>query len=379
MRIQKACFFLPSAQRDGAELSALECMDALKSLGIQCRVIIPQKGALLKEIKSRKLPYKFIPYKVWIERPVPAWKSLLVTFWNLLVTYWATLLLSRWKCDLIITNTINICVGALVAKIQGVPHLWYLREFGYEDHGWRFHLGKKPSLWLMDHLSDVFLAVSRAVAQKYQANMKSAKVHHLYQPINVNLSSQAEVVIDKSQFSLTCIIVGRLQEGKRQEDAVRAIAELRDQGLQVQLWLVGEGDKDYHNFLQKLVQEKNLTTQIRFWGQVENALPYIQQADVLLLCSRCEAFARVIVEAMKVGKAVVGTRSGGTVEQIKDGFNGLLYEPQNYRDLAKKLTYLHNDPELRNKMGTEGRKWAEKTFNQDNYKKEMKKILDLET
>jgi glycosyltransferase involved in cell wall biosynthesis len=375
MKLHQVCFFLPSAHRDGAELSALECLDALASLGIQCRVVIPQKGPLITELKSRQLQYKLIPYRVWIEPPVPIWKRLLVTFWNLIMAYWATLVLARWKCDLIITNTINICVGALVAKILGLPHLWYLREFGYEDHGWQYHLGKKPSLWLMDRLSVVCAAVSRAVAEKYQAGMTPSKVQYLYQPINVDLTTQADVVIDTSPFQFTCIMVGRLQQGKRQEDAIRAVGELRDRGLQVQLWLVGGGDKDYRIFLEELVREKNLPGQVRFWGQVENALPYIQQADVLLLCSRCEAFARVVVEAMKAGKPVIGTRSGGTVEQIKDGFNGFLYEPRDHKSLAEKIKYLYEHPEKAHEMGRNGRQYAMNTFTKERYRGEIIRIF----
>ena len=110
-------------------------MDALKALGVQCHVVLPQKGLLINDLKQRQIPYKIIPYKVWIETPAPLWKRLLITLWNLFITYFATFVIGRWKCDLIITNTINICVGAFVAKLWGLPHVWYIREFGFEDHG----------------------------------------------------------------------------------------------------------------------------------------------------------------------------------------------------------------------------------------------------
>lgn len=375
MKFKRVCFFLPSGHKDGAELSALECMEALKSLGMQCHVVIPQKGPLIAELKARQLPYKLIPYKVWIEPPAPVWKGLLATLWNLGMTYVATLLVGRWQCDLVITNTINICVGALVAKLRGLPHIWYLREFGAEDHGWRFHLGEKPSLWIMNRLSVLCLAVSRAVAQKYQAGMTSSKVHHVYQPIEVDLTDRSKVSIDKKKHQFTCIMVGRLQEGKRQEDAVRAMGELRDQGLPAQLWLVGSGDQDYGAFLETLVREKNLAEQVHFLGQVDNAFPYIKKANVLLLCSRCEAFARVVVEAMKAGKPVVGTRSGGTVEQIEAGFNGFLYEPGDFKGLAAKIKYLHEHPDKTKEMGKNAQKWARKTFTRERYQKKLAKIL----
>jgi glycosyltransferase involved in cell wall biosynthesis len=374
MRIRKVCFFLPSANRDGAELSGLECLDALTALGMQCHVILPRKGPLLADLAARKIGWHIIPYQVWIEPPVPLWRRLLVTLWNLAITSLATLLLSRQKYDLIITNTVNICVGALVARLLGVPHVWYFREFGYEDHGWRFHLGEKPSFWLMTRLTRLGLAVSQAVAAKYQAGLPAARVHHVYQPIDVVLSSP-DIPLHREKSQFTCIIVGRLQEGKRQEDAVRALAILRDQRIPVHLWVVGGCDPAYLDFLRKLVHEHNLEEQVSFLGEVDNAFPYMQQADVLLLCSRCEAFARVVVEAMKAGKPVVGARSGGTVEQIQEGVNGFLYEPRDSQELAAKIKYLHDHPEEARKMGENGRQWAMKTFTRQRYQDEIARIL----
>jgi glycosyltransferase involved in cell wall biosynthesis len=374
MKFRKVCVFLPSADRDGAELSGLECLDALAALGVICHVILPRKGPLLADLAARKIGSTIIPYQVWIEPPAPLWRRFLITLWNLAVTYIATFLVSRHKCDLIITNTVNICVGALVARLLRVPHVWYFREFGYEDHGWRFHLGEKASLWIMNRLTRLGLAVSQAVAAKYQAGLPAARVHHVYQPIEVDPSSP-DIPLHQEKSQFTCIIVGRLQAGKSQEDAVRALAILRDQGVPVHLWVVGSCDPAYFDFLKNLVHEHNLGEQVRFLGEVDNAFPYMQQADVLLLCSRCEAFARVVVEAMKAGKPVVGTNRGGTVEQIQEGVNGFLYEPRDHQELAAKIKYLHDHPQKAQKMGENGRRWAMQTFTRRRYREEIARIL----
>jgi glycosyltransferase involved in cell wall biosynthesis len=378
MKFRNVCFFLPSGYRDGAELSALECLEALRALGLQCRVILPQRGALLGDLQARGIPYHIIPYKVWIGPPAPVIIRFLFSLWNLIVTYFAVFLVGRRRCDLIITNTINLGVGALTAKLLGLPHLWYIREFGPEDHGWRFHLGENISLWVMNRCSSAAIAVSRAVSRKYQAALPGVPVHAVYQPIMVDdsLFKDAPKIAASQAPRFTCIVVGRLQEGKRQEDAVRAVAGLRDHGVRVRLWLVGGGERRYGAFLEQLVRENNLTAQVTFFGQVDNALPYIHQADVLLLCSRCEAFARVVVEALKLGKPVVGAGSGGTVEQIEDGVNGFLYPPGDHRELAAKIKYLHDHPKIAQTMGRQGKKWALKTFTPERYQRELRGILD---
>jgi glycosyltransferase involved in cell wall biosynthesis len=116
---------------------------------------------------------------------------------------------------------------------------------------------------------------------------------------------------------------------------------------------------------------------VTFFGQVKNAFPYIRQADALLLCSRCEAFARVVVEGMKAGKPVLGASSGGTIEQITDGFNGFLYQPRDHRELAAKMKYLCEHPEEARQMGKNGQQWARHNFTRERYQQELAKILGL--
>lgn len=89
MKFRKVCFFLPSGYRDGAELSALECLEALRALGIQCQVILPQSGSLRADLKARGIPYQIIPVKVWNPLPPVHLKPVLWLcswrFWDLVV------------------------------------------------------------------------------------------------------------------------------------------------------------------------------------------------------------------------------------------------------------------------------------------------------
>jgi len=84
--------------------------------------------------------------------------------------------------------------------------------------------------------------------------------------------------------------------------------------------------------------------------------------NIILVCSRSEAFGRVTVEGMLCSKPIIGTRSGATPELVKEGFTGLLYEPGNYQDLAEKIKYLIVHPGEARQMGTNGFEWASKQF-----------------
>jgi glycosyltransferase involved in cell wall biosynthesis len=67
-------------------------------------------------------------------------------------------------------------------------------------------------------------------------------------------------------------------------------------------------------------------------------------------------------EAMACGTAVVGARIGGIPEAIEPGTNGLLYEPDDARDLARVLSRMIADPHGRKIMGAAGRRTAEERF-----------------
>ena len=61
------------------------------------------------------------------------------------------------------------------------------------------------------------------------------------------------------------------------------------------------------------------------------------------MCSQCEAFGRVTVEAMRAGLPVCGTNSGGTPEIIDPGVNGLLSPAGDANALAANLMALESD------------------------------------
>ena len=88
-------------------------------------------------------------------------------------------------------------------------------------------------------------------------------------------------------------------------------------------------------------------------------------ADIILVCSRNEAFGRIILEAMLLRKPVIATNSGGTPELIKDGFNGLLYEVGNYHQLAEKIEYLIEHNHKMEELGEHGYAFAKKEFTKE--------------
>lgn len=370
----KICFVSHSSGKGGAERSLLELIDALKGRGVEAYVLLPSCGPLVEELKSRSIVYKVLPFKWWMGKNSPIWKRIGRFLLNLSAIIPIAITLRRWKCDLVYTNTITVCVGALAAKLLRLPHIWHIHEFGNEDHGLLFDLGQKLSLRLIDRLSTICIANSHAVAKKYRPYIKPSKLKVVYQSVTV-LEEVTSEKVEKTSAGMRCVIVGSLQEGKRQEDAIRAIGKLLQDGKEIELYIVGDGDPKYREFLQNLVIENKAEHYIKFLGYVDNPFSIIKSADVVLMCSRAEAFGRVTIEAMKLGKPVIGAKSGGTVELIYDGFNGLLYSVGDYVELAHKIRYLYEHPEIRRQIGENAQKWAAARFTQEYYGEKIMEIL----
>ncbi len=376
----RVCFISHSSSKSGAERSLLETIDTLKMRDIECFVFLPNKGALISELGKRNIPYIIIPYKWWMgSKGLPLWMRGARIIINIFMIIPLVIKMAKFQCDIVYTNTIVTPVGLLGAKLIGKPHIWHIREFGYEDHNLVFDMGTTFSIWFMKRLPSVYIANSYAVAKKYRQLLPDRRMEVIYQEVNTMDTGEPLPDFIRKQINdevdIKCAIVGGLQMGKGHEDAIRATGKLVSEGVKARLFIIGDGDLKYKKYLYNLVAQYNIENYVLFLGYIDNSFLVMKSIDIVLVCSRCEAFGRVTVEAMRAGKPVVGTRSGGTIELIQEGFNGFLYTPGDYEELAEKIMYLYDNPGLAKQMGEKGQKWAAEQFTEERYGEKLLAIL----
>jgi glycosyltransferase involved in cell wall biosynthesis len=288
--------------------------------------------------------------------------------------------LRRWKVDVVLTNTSVIGVGALAAYFLRKPHIWHIREFCRREYGSTFDLGTRLSIKLIGRLSALVIVNSKAVGAYYARYIPERQIRMVYNGVEVQGQPGTEPNLEAKSVRVSraakLVLVGTIQEGKGQTDAVRALGQLISQGVQAELTLVGPSAPGGLERVQRLVSSCGLEKLVEFTGQVPNPGPIVLGSDIALMCSRSEAFGRVTVEAMKLGKPVVGARGGATPELIQDNFNGLLYTPGDCLDLAQKIKFLIDNPEVARQMGDNGRRWAEKEFTLGKYAGEVLQVLE---
>jgi len=140
------------------------------------------------------------------------------------------------------------------------------------------------------------------------------------------------------------VMVARLEAHKDHPTLIRAVAELRIQGLKVELWLIGEGSHRIR--LEALIKELQLNDQVFLLGSRRDIPALLCQIDLFVFAARPdEGFGIALAEAMAAGVPIVATDVGACREVLDGGRCGLLVEPYSPVALAAGIRHALTDAE----------------------------------
>ena len=323
-KIMRVCFISHTAGRYGAELALLELLQGLIKLSVTCLVLVPAKGPLLIELDRLKIEWRVISYPPWISRRSSLPRRIGRTLKALVISFQIAKIIAKWRCDIVYSNTTVIGAGALAAYLLRKPHLWHSHESGYHNHNLKFDLGHRWVAYLMDSLSESIIVNSASVKDDYTRYIRPDRMKVIFQSVTVNdefKCTSPKLGISEPLF--TCAIIGSLHAWKGQDEAIKALSEIIRRGVNAHLLIIGDGDRRFAAALREQVRDYGLEQRVTFVGYVNEPVHLLRRANLTLVCSRWEAFGRVIVEAMLVGTPIIATKnSGGTAELIEEGKNG---------------------------------------------------------
>lgn len=351
--------FSHTAQLGGAERSLLELVEYMTARQVMCTIFVPSPGPLADLLRGAGAAVVQGDYTWWCDsRPVPAEEQSQRLGKSLRWLLEAQPLLQRIDPDVVVTNSTVIPWGALAAALIHRPHAWIVPEFGRLDHQFEYF---SPFIHVPKFIvesSNFILTRSGAVRDVLFRDLQPKRIEVVYPSPSVSLGESRDAAPHgfHRPGAVRLVIHGLLAPSKGQEDAILAVRELvRRRGKDVDLLIVGARPKpEYFAWLQDLVEREKLQEYIRFMDFRADVLTFVKQADIVLVCSRMEALGRATCEAMLLKKPVVATRTGGTVELVRDGVNGLLYEPGDYVGLANAIAELCEHPRRRIELGRSG-------------------------
>ncbi len=149
----------------------------------------------------------------------------------------------------------------------------------------------------------------------------------------------------------TLLYVGRLEPYKGVDYLIRSLADVRKHVPDVRLLIAGEGSE--RGSLEMLAKDLGLRDHVSFLGHV--ARPQMQSlyehaALVVMPSTWPEAFGKVGIEAMSVGRPVVATDVGGVADWLMDGANGILVRPKDADALSSAIKRIFADEKLFERM-----------------------------
>jgi glycosyltransferase involved in cell wall biosynthesis len=349
-----------SSELSGAELSMIDLFDywhAKKLVEPQFIIRRPFKN-MPAALKKRGWGYTGLYYTNWSTRD-PARRAEDIyrsALFNTKAIFDIEKLIDEIQPDVVMTNTIVSPWAAIAAYFKGVPHVWFVREYGDVDHQHIFEVGREKMFQDIGTLSQLVVTNSRTLAEHISEYIDYKKITTLYTPFNLEVIRQRGSVKVKSPFkqsqSLKLVFIGRIAPSKGQQEAVEAVYRLNKAGYETEICLIGgptnPSDAD---LLHTTIKKRNISEKVHLVGRQSNPLSYVAQADVGITASMKEAFGRVTFEYMSLGKAVVGSNAGATPELIDDGVNGFLYSQGSVDSLVKQLKKYADDRTLINKHG----------------------------
>lgn len=344
------CVFSHSAALDGAEQSLVELVDSMtRRYGTLFTVVLPSDGPLRQKIEDLGAATLIAGFHWWCALPTmppprdadALMQSSLQSVYDALPSLW------RLSPDALLTNTITLPWGSVAAMKMSRPHVWWIKEFGELDHGLEFYLGLRQTLEIICESSNHIVVNSQAVKEALFADVPAEKCSVATNCVSLKRQGDDDTQYFRRPDSLKLAMAGRVERPKGQDDAVRALGSLLGQGHEVELCIAGTmvADSAFSRELQELIAVEGVGDRVRLVGFLDNVRPLLEQADVVLTCSRNEAFGRTTTEAMMLGKPVIGTDSGGTPELIDDGVTGFLYPPGDYERLAERIASFARCPQ----------------------------------
>lgn len=177
------------------------------------------------------------------------------------------------------------------------------------------------------------------------------------------------------------LYVGRLVERKGLPFLLQALARLRNRFPELQLTVIGDGPmrQPYEALGRDLLGQR-----VTFLGAQPNEVVQRHLAEACIFCmpsitmpsGEAESLGVVFLEAMAMQVPPVSFHSGGIPEVIIHGQTGFLARERDVEELAHYIEMLLANPDLRHRLGVQGRQWVEKEFNLEKQNAKLESLYD---
>jgi glycosyltransferase involved in cell wall biosynthesis len=221
-------------------------------------------------------------------------------------------------------------------------------------------LGARASEWLIERSAGV-IVVSRQMAPVIRRwTGGSVPVHVLYNPV---IPAQFSPVAYATK-SPVVLFMGQICPAKGAFDLLSVLPRVAAAVPDAEFLFAGTGDVAA---LRREASRLGVGRRLHTPGWLGGAAKAdaLARAAVFCLPSRYEGLPVSVLEAMAAGLPVVATPIAGIPEAVVEGLTGFLVAPGDRQTLGERVVHLLRHPELRERMGRQGRQRAESHFDRE--------------
>lgn len=309
---------------------------------------------------SKEMDFK--PFPIVISRSINPIK-------DLMSIYKLYRLIKKEKFDMVIAHSPKGgLIGMLAAYFAKVPKRIFFR------HGLVFETSdgfRKKMLIFIEKITSFcahkVVNVSPSIQKKvelYKLNSNAKNVilgKGTCNGVNINRFFPTSKNNDKGRIVIG--FVGRLSNDKGITELIEAWKIIEKKFNDIELMLIGPID-ERDKLIPETLNEIRLSTTINYIGEVEDTSKYYGEMDIFILPSYREGFPTVTLEASASELPIITTKRTGCIDSIIENVTGI-YTELNGIDIANKIAYYIDNPEIRLKHGMNGRKHVVNNFSEE--------------
>lgn len=206
---------------------------------------------------------------------------------------------------------------------------------------------------------------------------RDAEVFYCGVDVNENLKRHYGIQNEKR---LNIFSSGVFFPYRNYETLVNVIEKIVKSGMDVHLDIMGstDRDKDYSNYIKKMISDKQLNDYITIWGQVDDE-KYVElhdNADIFIFININQSWGLAVFEAMSCGLPVIVSDSVGAIEILNDRENAIILDPKNIEEIINEIIKLKEDKDYYKKISNNAYEIT-KSFTWDNlYNSKMLELFE---
>ena len=351
---------LPELETGGVETGTIEISSALQEQGLK-NFVASQGGRMVYELEKMGVEHLTLPIKS---------KNYFIMKKN-----------AKLLADYIRKNHINIVHAR--SRAPAWSAYWAAKETG-AHFVTTFHgtyglgpLGIKKFYNKVMTFGERVIVISTHIKEHILKNYPQTSANKLrlihrcadIERFSPNAVTQERLIKKIEEYNIAddkpvLLLPGRITRWKGQHILIRALHLMKNQNYYCIIAGDSQGRQEYLDYLKQLAHKYNLEGRIGFFGRYTDAPALMMNATVILSTAiEPEAFGRISVEGQAMGKIVVASNIGGSLDTIEDGKTGKLYQYDNPQALADALDWaLSLSPEQAQKISQSGIKNVKEHF-----------------